>query len=146
MSHKYDNFNSAFSDFAGQFATVKQKLDWAFQNAHEAYIIAEDPVDKTAFGYACYAIECVVAAMRFMGDYTEANYAQSHFYESVYWANKDAPEPPEFELTWKKICEAWAENDFEGRAVTIAFIDRMRQLLWNEPFYVAWAAKPSVPE
>ncbi|GAI88672.1 unnamed protein product, partial [marine sediment metagenome] len=48
----------------------------------------------------------------------------------------------ETELTWKTICEAWAKNDFEGRAVTIAFIDRMRQLIWDEPFFVAWAAKP----
>ena len=51
-------------------------------------------------------------------------------------------EPPEYELTWIKICEAWAANDFEGRKVTIAFIDRMRQLIWNEPFHVAWAARP----
>lgn len=45
-------------------------------------------------------------------------------------------------VTWKSICEAWAKDDFEGRATTIAFIDRMRQLIWNEPFYIAWAAKP----
>jgi len=50
--------------------------------------------------------------------------------------------PPEYELTAKKICEAWAVNDFEDRALTIAFIDRMRQIIWNEPFYVAWAARP----
>ncbi len=47
-----------------------------------------------------------------------------------------------YELTAKKICEAWAKNSFEDRAVTIAFIDRMRQILWDEPFYVQWAAKP----
>lgn len=55
-------------------------------------------------------------------------------------------EAKEYELTAKKICEAWAKKDFEGRAITIAFIDRMRQMLWNEPFYVAWAAKPSIPK
>ena len=55
-------------------------------------------------------------------------------------AQIDAMEPAE--LTWKAICEAWAKDDFEGRAVTIAFIDRMRQLVWNEPFSVLWAAKP----
>lgn len=47
---------------------------------------------------------------------------------------------------WKSICEAWAKNDFEGRAPTIAFIDRMRQLLWDEPFFVAWAARPEEQE
>lgn len=45
-------------------------------------------------------------------------------------------------ITAKAICEAWAKNEFEDRALTIAFIDRQRQLLWDEPFYIAWAAKP----
>jgi len=45
-------------------------------------------------------------------------------------------------VTAKAICEAWAKDDFKYRALTIAFIDRMRQLLWDEPFYVKWAAKP----
>jgi len=45
-------------------------------------------------------------------------------------------------VTAKAICEAWAKNEFEDRALTIAFIDRQRQLLWDEPFYIAWAARP----
>lgn len=45
-------------------------------------------------------------------------------------------------VTYQQICEAWAANDFEGRAVTIAFIDRMRQLIWDEPYSAVWAAKP----
>jgi len=50
--------------------------------------------------------------------------------------------PEGAEVTWKSICEAWGTDDFEGASVTIAFIDRMRQLIWNEPFKVLWAAKP----
>lgn len=50
------------------------------------------------------------------------------------------------EVTYKTICEAWGKDDFEGRAATIAFIDRMRQLLWDEPYYVLWAAKPEEQE
>lgn len=50
------------------------------------------------------------------------------------------------EITWRAICEAWAKDDFEGRAWTIALIDRMRQLLWDEPFDVVWAARPSEPK
>jgi len=46
------------------------------------------------------------------------------------------------EITWQQICEAWVANDFEGRMPTIAVIDRMRQILWNEPYYVRWAARP----
>lgn len=49
-------------------------------------------------------------------------------------------------VNYKSICEAWGRNDFEGRAVTIAFIDRMRQLLWNEPFSAMWAARPEEQE
>ena len=115
-------------------------------NAQQAYIEASDPVDKNHFGWATYAIECLVVAMRLMGGYAESAYDQSYFYEVVYWANKDAATPPEYELTWQKICEAWAANDFEGRAVTIAFIDRMRQILWDEPFSALWAARPSLDE
>lgn len=50
------------------------------------------------------------------------------------------------DVTYQSIVEAWAANDFEGRAVTIAFIDRMRQLIWSEPYFVAWAAKPEEQE
>lgn len=45
-------------------------------------------------------------------------------------------------ITWKTIAEAWSADDFEGRFWTIALIDRMRQLLWNEPFNITWAARP----
>ncbi len=48
----------------------------------------------------------------------------------------------EAEITWRSIVEAWSMNDFEGAGVTIAFIDRMRQLIWDKPFYALWAAKP----
>jgi len=51
-------------------------------------------------------------------------------------------EAPPFDLTAIKICEAWAKDSFQERALTIAFIDRMRQLIWDEPFHVAWAARP----
>ena len=66
---------------------------------------------------------------------------------TLWWINDNWPEEngePPYELTAKKICEAWAVNGFQDRALTIAFIDRMRQLIWDEPFYVAWAAKPKL--
>jgi len=46
------------------------------------------------------------------------------------------------EVTWKSIVEAWIKDDFEGRVATIATIDRMRQILWDEPFYAVWSARP----
>lgn len=47
------------------------------------------------------------------------------------------------EITWKDICEAWAKDDFEGKEWTIAIIDHMRKLMWDEPFKIVWASKPS---
>lgn len=50
------------------------------------------------------------------------------------------------EVTWQAICEAWVKDDFEGRAWTVAIIDRMRQILWDEPFDITWAARVTAPE
>ena len=52
-------------------------------------------------------------------------------------------EIPEFELTWKAICEAWVKDDFEGMEWTIACIDHMRKLMWDKPFKIQWAEKPT---
>lgn len=51
-------------------------------------------------------------------------------------------------VTWQSIVEAWIKDDFAGRVPTIAVIDRMRQILWDEPFFVQWAARPerAIPE
>jgi len=49
-------------------------------------------------------------------------------------------------VTWKSICEAWVRDDFEGRFWTIGIIDRMRQIMWDEPFDLTWAARPELGE
>ncbi len=87
------------------------------------------------------AIEDLILASR------DINMAASSFggwgdypYEgAIWWYLKNCI--TEYELTWQAICEAWVKNDFEGRDWTIAIIDRMRQILWDEPFNVQWAAK-----
>ena len=62
---------------------------------------------------------------------------------AMQWIDDNWPtEVEEYELDWKKICEAWVANDFEGKEWTIAVIDRMRTLMWDEPYYVRWAARP----
>lgn len=62
------------------------------------------------------------------------------------WIDDNWPEipdiPPEYELTWRKICEALAKDDFEGKYWTIAIIDHMRKLIWDKPFNIVWASKP----
>lgn len=66
--------------------------------------------------------------------------------EPLYYVPYVLEELSKQEVTYKSICEAWGKDDFEGRVATIAFIDRMRQLLWNEPYQVLWAAKPEEQE
>lgn len=63
-----------------------------------------------------------------------------HFLER--YTRKEYPEADPYVLTVEKICEEWAKDDFKGRALTIAYIDRMRQILWDEPFSAIWAARP----
>lgn len=67
----------------------------------------------------------------------DTNYAPPHYIPYL-WENCTGA------VTWEAIVEAWISNDFEGRAPTIAVIDRMRQILWDEPFSVRWAARPEI--
>lgn len=50
---------------------------------------------------------------------------------------------PDLIVRWYQICSAWTKDDFEGMEWTIACIDRMRQLMWDEPFNIKWAASPT---
>jgi len=58
----------------------------------------------------------------------------------IQWMKFDIENP--VEVTWQSIVEAWMKDDFAGREWTIACIDRMRQILWDEPFTVIFAARP----
>lgn len=53
---------------------------------------------------------------------------------------------PAGEVTWESIIEAWVKDDYKGRTWTIGVIDRMRQILWNEPFDLTFAARPEDKE
>lgn len=64
-----------------------------------------------------------------------------HLDDALNYINTNTPWDAE-PLTWQAICEAWVSNDFEGRTWTIGIIDRMRQILWDEPFNLTWAARP----
>lgn len=96
-------------------------------------------------GYVCIANRAVlhdlIEAMQYFvyGQVNVFNYTK-WFYVHKGLYDKEA------EITWKSICEAWVKNDFEGRFWTIGIIDRMRQILWNEPFDLTWAARPEQRE
>lgn len=92
-------------------------------------------------GYVCIANRAVlhdlIEAMQYFvyGQVNVFNYTK-WFYVHKGLYDKEAA------ITWKAICEAWVKNDFEGRFWTISIIDRMRQIMWNEPFDIQWAARP----
>ena len=144
MAHKYSTFTSAFAALNSKYLSAKDKFEFAGLFLDAAWTDIPDPVDRSHFSDLCTAVDRLLAGLNYTIDYNQSAYDQSYMYESIYWAWKEVPAGDEYELTWQKICEAWAANDFEGRAVTIAFIDRMRQILWNEPFSAQWAAKPDL--
>lgn len=95
-----------------------------------------------------YSADVVLAMRWYVGKLRDKYSTASGSYRiqlinTLQWINDNWPEgAAEYELTATKICEAWAADGFEDRALTIGFIDRMRQLIWDEPFYVKWAARP----
>ena len=142
LHHKYANFDAAYSDLINQFDEVQQYVEWADLNA----VFADDEWDcscgGTSIGALVWAIQCLCSAFRNLSDCAETSPYHSHLYEAIYWAGQDGEPPPEYELTWRKICEALVANDFESKEWTIAIIDHMRKLMWDKPFKIMWASKP----
>ena len=116
-----------------------EDADWAcgaiegdFDDAYDHWLVSND---HAAMSYIIHAGQLIAYALRSMlteHDVQGWTYALPYYLEN--YAGGD--------ITAKAICEAWAKDDFEDRALTIAFIDRQRQLLWDEPFRVVWAARP----
>ena len=134
MGHRYDTFGAAYADFEDEFAAIKQNLEWAAANAAAALSGVSDPVDKTHFGYLVYAVQLIQQSFDKMGDYTESIYNHSHFYESVYWANKDQADPPEYELTLVKIIEAYIAADDDHRTGHRLLLDAYKSSMYDKPF------------
>ncbi len=135
---------------SGALSQIKYHTQSAFMQADDAVTDMQAArthwdraQDHAAIWDICLAIGHLAEAIK----YNTFSFAPFYPYGAVYYylANCiEIPEVEEYELTAKKICEAWSLNSFEDRALTIAFIDRMRQLTWNEPFYIQWAAQPEL--
>lgn len=139
MGHKYDNFDDAYADFVAKQPQAKDSKAWAYLAGWQAYTDWKDPATAEEIRLLAVSITHLCNCIEYLTNVYAPDYRQSYFYESIYWSNKD-PDVPD--LTWKAIVEAWVADDFAGRAWTIATIDRMRQILWDEPFNVQWAARP----
>lgn len=146
MGHKYSYFTYPYYHLTTEWANIKSANAAGYAEWESARTGVSDPVDKAHFIDLCDAVGRLLWEFHHLLDLGESNYDQSHFFESIYWAYYDGithpPAAPAYKLTYQKIVEAWIKDGFEGRAVTIATIDRMRQIIWDEPFYVRWAARP----
>lgn len=97
-------------------------------------------------GNAGYFLEQAAIDMGHSSDDVFAEASSVRSWDILLWLWVNANWPDVVPLTATSICEAWAKDEFKDRALTIAFIDRMRQLIWDEPFSVVWASKPEDSE
>lgn len=131
---------------AGAIAAIEHGIDYAFSQGDKAIAHKQDAEVHWNLNQDHLAIEDINKALSDLAfGLQRCNYKYAPFYYTpalVYYLTECIAEPEEYELTAKKICEAWIADDFKDRALTIAIIDRMRQLIWDEPFYIQWAARP----
>lgn len=141
LKSSYDGFTSRWQDAMSALYSTFYRMSVAADK-----LSADDPV--AAGAQLKSAASNLYSFWTYMAN--DSPFTDSvHYYlrEAFIWIDENWPsDGEEYELTWQKIIEAWIANDFEGRAATIATIDRMRQILWDEPFYVAWAARPEDQE
>lgn len=132
----------------GQITSLNQ---WANESRLILWELEDDIDNRTISAYHAQqhdGIGWVVISLReVMKDFIEAMqwfvYGYSSSFNYSYWLGvHQGLFDKEVDITWRAICEAWVANDFEGKEWTIAIIDRMRQLMWDEPFSIRWAANP----
>lgn len=139
MVWDYDNFADAYNHLETFYETAAGWWHWIDTYIDASNTQAGQGNWNQAIRYsntATYWLETCCAAIF---DFYVGLETRSHFLASIWFASTI---PAAGDITWQAICEAWIRDDFEGRAPTIAIIDRMRQILWNEPFSVIWAARP----
>ncbi|MBA7657186.1 hypothetical protein ES703_65117 [subsurface metagenome] len=144
MAHRFSNFADAYAELADHIATYRSMIDTAFGYASDARDYADSGNWKLGIKYNSYAIGATLSAFDILFQLYSFDIEWSMFGECLYWAAQEGGAADPYILTATKICEAWAKDGFKDRALTIAFIDRQRQLIWDEPFFVAWAAKPEL--
>lgn len=131
-------------------ALIEAKYYWANNVALEADVYHDKAQTHYIFQQDHKAIEDIIDCLSLLIagiQYLAWTFNPYSPYGAVpYFLRHHTGAGEEYELTATKICEAWMADDFKDRALTIAMIDRMRQLVWDEPFNITWAARPKLPE
>lgn len=131
MAHKYSNFADAWYYCEANWADAKQQRDWANTNQAAAYSGASDPVDKTHFGYLCYAVYCLVKCFDELCDLQATAIDQSYFSEAIYWASTGGGGGG---VTMDDIINEMLAATFPQLTKFIGIVDAYRLALWNAPF------------
>lgn len=130
-----DDFDDAYDDCAYSLELAYPHVEWLLARftAHSTFNLEW----RTAVALSIANVENAVNYLLYCNRFLWKPYRLPYFL-------RNCIEAKPYILTPERICEVWAKDDFAGRGITIAFIDRMRQMLWDEPFYIAWAARPKL--
>jgi len=139
VGDEWETSESCWDDLLNSYGAAH---NWRLY-AHSQYIDAvnawNEPDDHAAIGHLLSSVNSLNVVFTYL---IMRNPPYTPKFGILYWLNHFV----EAEVTWKSICEAWVKNDFEGRFWTIGIIDRMRQIMWDEPFDLTWAARPEERE
>lgn len=117
---------------------VEDDLDW---RAISQYDLSQ----HGGIGFVAYWNRQVLANLIESMQYFVYGYTDPFDYTFWYSVHRGLyDKEPEF--NWRTICEALVADDFEGKYWFIAIIDRMRQLIWDKPFSIQWAADPKAEQ
>ncbi|GAH19951.1 unnamed protein product [marine sediment metagenome] len=124
------------------WANESRLLLWGVEDDLDWRTVSQINLDRNGgIGWIAYYNRLVLSELIESMQWFVYGYTSSFDYS--YWGQiHQGLYEKEATVTWKAICEAWIKDDFAGRMPTIAVIDRMRQILWDEPFFVQWAARP----
>ena len=133
MAVNWKNKDELFAHLVWGYGYCKTKREEAAADIITARFYIPIGECETSLESICDALSAILAGIGGLNLY---NGAYDPSYTVPYYFKNYA------DTTWQLIVKAWVQNDFEGRDWTIAVIDRMRQILWDEPFSITWAARP----
>ena len=132
MAHRFDNFDDAFAEWTGFFDSFKNWVATAGTHAQAAFDGCPNPVDRTHFYRLYDAVQSIRSALTVLTNTTWPTWDTSNFYESIYWANKDAS--ADYELTLFKMVNAMLDGLPPEIELFVGITDAYRQSIWNRPF------------
>lgn len=137
MAHRFDNFDDAFEEWSGYFASLKTLYATAGSQLFAAYDGCPDPVDRYHFYQMYAAIQTMRNMFVTLTNLTSATWDRSSLFESMYWGNKDVAAA---DVTMGAMTSAMITATDDEYKYFIGLIDAFRVGLWNKPFNAEYFA------